>query len=351
MPINFEVNGKPVSVDVEARTTLADCLRHHLRLTGTHVGCEHGVCGACTVIVDGDAVRSCLMLAVQAEGTKVVTVEGLSQRRGADAAAGVVPQAPRAAMRLLHARHDHHRARAADRGARLRRRPRARGAVRQSLPLHRLHLDRRGGARRARGLSRSRGAMKQRLHRQPGRAREDLRFLRGRGEYVDDSEARRAALCRDPAQLGRARPHPSRSTRRAALKMPGVHAVITAKDMPAGAADRADAAAAAAGVQAVRAAGDRARQGALCRRADGGGARRQRRDRRGRARGDRGRDRAAAGGRRLACAARDESAAVRGARHQPLADFNAVHGDADAAFANAPYVRRETLPRQPPLRR
>jgi aerobic-type carbon monoxide dehydrogenase small subunit (CoxS/CutS family) len=78
MPTNFEVNGKPVSVNVEARTTLADCLRHHLRLTGTHVGCEHGVCGACTVIVDGYAVRSCLMLTAQAEGTKVVTVEGLS---------------------------------------------------------------------------------------------------------------------------------------------------------------------------------------------------------------------------------------------------------------------------------
>ena len=78
MATEFEVNGKPVRVDVEARTTLADCLRHHLRLTGTHVGCEHGICGACTVIVDGDAVRSCLMLAAQAEGCKVVTVEGLS---------------------------------------------------------------------------------------------------------------------------------------------------------------------------------------------------------------------------------------------------------------------------------
>ena len=78
MPIKFEVNGKPVSVNVEARMTLADCLRHHLRLTGTHVGCEHGVCGACTVIVDGYAVRACLMLTAQAEGSKVVTVEGLS---------------------------------------------------------------------------------------------------------------------------------------------------------------------------------------------------------------------------------------------------------------------------------
>jgi len=77
-PLRFEVNGKEVAIKVEARLTLADCLRHQLRLTGTHVGCEHGVCGACTVLVDGDAVRACLMLAVQAEGAKVVTIEGLS---------------------------------------------------------------------------------------------------------------------------------------------------------------------------------------------------------------------------------------------------------------------------------
>ena len=74
----FELNGKPVEATVPPRTTLADCIRHHLMQTGTHVGCEHGVCGACTVIVDGAAVRSCLMLAVQAEGAKVTTVEGLS---------------------------------------------------------------------------------------------------------------------------------------------------------------------------------------------------------------------------------------------------------------------------------
>jgi aerobic carbon-monoxide dehydrogenase small subunit len=79
VPVAFEVNGKPVVVEVEPRTTLADCLRHQLRLTGTHVGCEHGVCGACTIIVDGAAVRSCLMLAVQAEGTELLTVEGLSE--------------------------------------------------------------------------------------------------------------------------------------------------------------------------------------------------------------------------------------------------------------------------------
>src|SRR3954462_2887634 len=82
MSIEFEVNGKAVSVDVEPRTTLVDCLPHHLHLTGTHVGCEHGVCGACTVIVNGDAVRSCLMLTAQAEGSKVVTIEGLSHDEG-----------------------------------------------------------------------------------------------------------------------------------------------------------------------------------------------------------------------------------------------------------------------------
>jgi aerobic-type carbon monoxide dehydrogenase small subunit (CoxS/CutS family) len=77
--ISFVVNDKPVEVAVEPRTSLADCLRMQLRLTGTHLGCEHGVCGACTVIVDGAAVRACLMLAVQAAGSRVVTVEGLSR--------------------------------------------------------------------------------------------------------------------------------------------------------------------------------------------------------------------------------------------------------------------------------
>jgi aerobic-type carbon monoxide dehydrogenase small subunit (CoxS/CutS family) len=78
MLVQFEVNGQAVSVEIEPRTTLADCLRYQLRLTGTHVGCEHGVCGACTVLVNGDAVRSCLILAVQVDGSKVVTIEGLS---------------------------------------------------------------------------------------------------------------------------------------------------------------------------------------------------------------------------------------------------------------------------------
>ena len=76
--VRLVVNGQAVSLEVEARLSLADCLRHRLGLTGTHLGCEHGVCGACTVIVDGEAVRSCLMLAVQADGAEIVTVEGLA---------------------------------------------------------------------------------------------------------------------------------------------------------------------------------------------------------------------------------------------------------------------------------
>ncbi len=82
MRVEFVLNGKPVEVDVEPRTTLSDCIRDHLRQTGTHVGCEHGVCGACTVLVNGEAVRSCLTLAVQTAGESVVTVEGLSLEEG-----------------------------------------------------------------------------------------------------------------------------------------------------------------------------------------------------------------------------------------------------------------------------
>jgi carbon-monoxide dehydrogenase small subunit len=76
--ITMRVNGAARAGEVEARKTLADFLRDDLDLTGTHLGCEHGVCGACTVIVDGRAVRSCLMLAVQAAGSEVTTVEGLA---------------------------------------------------------------------------------------------------------------------------------------------------------------------------------------------------------------------------------------------------------------------------------
>jgi carbon-monoxide dehydrogenase small subunit len=76
------VNGEPVRALVDVRKTLADFIREDCRLTGTHVGCEHGVCGACTVLLDGLAVRSCLLFAVQAAGSEVVTVEGLTPADG-----------------------------------------------------------------------------------------------------------------------------------------------------------------------------------------------------------------------------------------------------------------------------
>lgn len=81
-PVRLTVNGREVTGQTEPRQHLADFLRHHAGLTGTHVGCEHGVCGACTVIVDGVPVRSCLMLAVQADGTAVETIEGLAAADG-----------------------------------------------------------------------------------------------------------------------------------------------------------------------------------------------------------------------------------------------------------------------------
>ena len=82
VPISLSLNGIERSGYAESRTLLSDFLRHELGATGTHVGCEHGVCGACTVRVDGVAARSCLMLAVQADGRRIDTVEGLADRDG-----------------------------------------------------------------------------------------------------------------------------------------------------------------------------------------------------------------------------------------------------------------------------
>jgi len=78
VPISLTVNGERVEAQVLPRLNLADFLREHIELTGTHVGCEHGVCGACTVRIDGEIVRSCLVLAVQTHGASVQTIEGLS---------------------------------------------------------------------------------------------------------------------------------------------------------------------------------------------------------------------------------------------------------------------------------
>lgn len=78
LAVTINVNDKSYRREVEPRLLLSDFLRHELRLTGTHVGCEHGVCGACTILLDGEAARSCLMFAVQADGHRITTVEGLA---------------------------------------------------------------------------------------------------------------------------------------------------------------------------------------------------------------------------------------------------------------------------------
>ncbi len=142
------VNGKSHARVVESRLTLADFLRHELGLTGTHLGCEHGVCGACTVLVDGRTARACLMFAVQANGCEVTTVEGLTP----DGGLSVLQQAfmdnhglqcgfctPGMLITLTELLRDN---------ARPERTGSARRADRQPVPLHRLCRHRRSRARR-----------------------------------------------------------------------------------------------------------------------------------------------------------------------------------------------------------
>ena len=80
--VSLSVNGRPVQAEVEARKLLADFIREDAGLTGTHLACEHGVCGACTILLDGEAVRSCLLFAVQCDGAEIMTVEGLASDSG-----------------------------------------------------------------------------------------------------------------------------------------------------------------------------------------------------------------------------------------------------------------------------
>ena len=106
--VHVTVNGQMRDSAVEPRMTLADLLREHLHLTGTHLGCEHGVCGACTVLLDGKAVRSCLVFAVQADGAEVTTIEGIGSPDGEPLGGPVcAPRLPRPAVRLLHPRLRH----------------------------------------------------------------------------------------------------------------------------------------------------------------------------------------------------------------------------------------------------
>ncbi len=101
--ITLNINGRDHAIRVEPRRTLADAIREDCGQTGTHIGCEHGVCGACTVIVGGDPVRSCLMFAAQAEGVAIRTVESLANGDTLHPLQRAFMDAPRPAMRFLHA--------------------------------------------------------------------------------------------------------------------------------------------------------------------------------------------------------------------------------------------------------
>ena len=101
--VSFEVNGQAHALELDTRTTLLDALREHLHLTGTKKGCDHGQCGACTVIVDGRRINSCLTLAVMHEGDEVTTIEGLGTPEQPASDAGRLRQARRLPVRLLHA--------------------------------------------------------------------------------------------------------------------------------------------------------------------------------------------------------------------------------------------------------
>ena len=105
--IHLTVNGRVYERTAPVRMTLADFLREELNLTGTHLGCEHGVCGACTILYNGEAVRSCLMLAVQADGAELMTVEGLAQGDTLHPLQQAFPGVPCPAMRFLHPRFSH----------------------------------------------------------------------------------------------------------------------------------------------------------------------------------------------------------------------------------------------------
>jgi carbon-monoxide dehydrogenase large subunit len=234
--IALTVNGQPRQATVEARSTLVDVLREQLRLTGTHVGCEHGVCGACTVLVDGEAVRGCLLLAVQADGRHVETVESLAPdpARLNDLQAELV-------------RHHGVQCGFCTGGilmsltAALRENPRPTEAeVRDTLAGHLCRCTGYQGmvdAVLALSASGPRAAPASAARTPEGGyigapipRREDARLLTGRGTFVDDLEmpgVAHAAMVRSPHAHARVR----RVDAAAALALPGVLAVVTAADI------------------------------------------------------------------------------------------------------------------------
>ena len=223
--ITVQVNGERREVAVEARRTLADVLRHDLGYTGTHLGCEHGICGACTVLVDGEPTRACLVFGVQADDCEIETVEGLADGDEPQHAPGGVRGQPRPAVRLLHARVPDARDRAAAREPRPERRGDPRGDGVEPVPLHRLpgrssRPSAQAGRRAPGGLS---GGGAPPRGRPPAARRRALRRRRRPpGAAVDAGRA----------LVRRARAARWRSTPSGARELPGVHAVLSAADLP-----------------------------------------------------------------------------------------------------------------------
>ena len=197
--ITVTINGTTYEREVEARKLLIHFVRDDLDLTGSHIGCDTGNCGACSMIVDGTLVKSCMMLAVQADGATIETVEGLASGDELSAAPAGVPRAPRAPVRLLHAGDADERDRAAAREPEPVRGRDQEGAPGQHLPLHRLlehHRGRQGGGedehhrRSPRSASRpQKGWAGQSVPR-----KEDKRLLAGRGRLRRRHQAARDGL-------------------------------------------------------------------------------------------------------------------------------------------------------------
>ena len=251
MKVELRINGASRSADVEPRKTLLDALRENFLLNGTHAGCEHGVCGACTVLVDGEPVRSCLMFAVQADGYEITTIEGLAPAPGElsviqDAFCEThglqcgycTPGMILAAHALAAAQRD-----ADARGDR-------RGDLRQYLPLHRLRADHRGGRVRRRALAHRQYAasgaadkpvVEAEMSADPSafrfvstnrRVREDRRFVAGQGHFVADVALEGMLhVAMLPSQHPAARIVSIDAS--AALAMPGVHYVLTGDELAA----------------------------------------------------------------------------------------------------------------------
>ena len=233
--VSLTVNGKPATATVEGRTLLVQLLRENLGLTGTHVGCDTSQCGACVVHVDGEAVKSCTLLAVQADGPDITTIEGARQWRRAAPDAGGLPRQSRAAMRLLHARHDHERARPgeaqpapSDREIR----EYLEGNLCRCTGYQNIVLADQSGSRRMRGAPAPSGGHDRWRPRSGRRSAgaEDYRFVTGQGTYTDDINR--------PGQLHAyilRSPHAHAAIRgidtKAAASAPGVEAVFTGADM------------------------------------------------------------------------------------------------------------------------